>query len=400
MINQLAAQEKSDPAWPSSPPKKQIVWWIEDNVPVEFRPYVQQGILEWNKAFEKIGILDAVAVRWQNERDDFEPEDINYCTLRWITTGSTFAMSAAVRSDPMTGEMIDCGDVIYDASWIKTWKEEYTLLVGVPTPTGTGSDSFNGMIPLAMGEVISPIMAMKQGFGLPTPLREAAAPAFAQCKPCFWEPRRPTRPHRGRDGPHGPRRGPVRLGPDSGSPLPSDERGPVHIVQLHGRQVRRGDVLSASLALGMMADAEKDKDKKDKETKLPEEFLGQAIKEVVMHEVGHSLASAPTIFKAKHHAPAGPDQRHVDHPREGHDRQRHGLQPDPASRPRARSRATTPRPRSGLTITGPSNTPTSRSTETKPPSSRRSPPSRQTPTSRSAPTTTSGTTTPRSIPTT
>jgi hypothetical protein len=31
------------------------------------------------------------------------------------------------------------------------------------------------------------------------------------------------------------------------------------------------------------------KDKKDKELKLPDEFLGQAIKEVVMHEVGHSL---------------------------------------------------------------------------------------------------------------
>ena len=38
----------------------------------------------------------------------------------------------------MTGEMID-GDVIFDASWIKTWKEEYAFLVGVPTPTGNGS---------------------------------------------------------------------------------------------------------------------------------------------------------------------------------------------------------------------------------------------------------------------
>ena len=75
-------------------------------------------------------------MRWQNERDDFEPEDINYCTLRWITTGSTFAMSG-LRSNPMTGEMID-GDVIFDASWIKTWKEEYAMLVGVPTPTGAG----------------------------------------------------------------------------------------------------------------------------------------------------------------------------------------------------------------------------------------------------------------------
>ena len=137
MINRWRL-EKANPSAKLSPPKKQIVWYIEDNVPEEYRPYVQEGILEWNKAFEKIGFKDAIAVRWQNERDDFEPEDINYCTLRWITTGSTFAMSG-LRSNPLTGEMID-GDVIFDASWIKTWKEEYAFLDGDADPDrhGTG----------------------------------------------------------------------------------------------------------------------------------------------------------------------------------------------------------------------------------------------------------------------
>ena len=88
MINRWRL-EKANPSAKLSPPKKQIVWYIEDNVPVEYRPYVQEGILEWNKAFEKIGFKDAIAVRWQNERDDFDPEDIHYCTLRWITTGRT-----------------------------------------------------------------------------------------------------------------------------------------------------------------------------------------------------------------------------------------------------------------------------------------------------------------------
>ena len=87
---------------------------VEDTVPHEYRPYVEQGILEWNKAFEKIGFRNALGVRWQNERDDFDPEDINYCTFRWITTSSTFAMSG-LRANPLDGEMID-GDVIFDAS--------------------------------------------------------------------------------------------------------------------------------------------------------------------------------------------------------------------------------------------------------------------------------------------
>src|SRR4029078_8266647 len=160
-------REKVDPKSKLSPPKKQIVWWVEDNVPQEFRPYVEEGILEWNKAFEKIGYRNAIAVRWQNERDEFDPEDINYCTFRWITTSSTFAMSA-LRSNPLTGEMID-GDVIFDASWIKYWKSEYAFLVGAPVPTGQGNGSPARSV-LAIGEVISPMLAAKNGFGLPFPL--------------------------------------------------------------------------------------------------------------------------------------------------------------------------------------------------------------------------------------
>ena len=121
--------EKANPEAKLSPPKKQMVWWVENTVPHEYRPYVEEGILEWNKAFEKIGFRNAIGVRWQNDQDEFDPEDINYCTFRWITTPSTFAMSG-LRADPISGEMID-GDVIFDASWIRAWKQEYAFLVGV-----------------------------------------------------------------------------------------------------------------------------------------------------------------------------------------------------------------------------------------------------------------------------
>src|SRR5262249_38677353 len=40
--------EKSDPKAKLSPPKKQIVWYVEDTVPHENRPYVEEGIREWN----------------------------------------------------------------------------------------------------------------------------------------------------------------------------------------------------------------------------------------------------------------------------------------------------------------------------------------------------------------
>ena len=85
MINRWRL-EKANPRAKLSPPRKQIVWYVEDTVPIEYRPYVEEGIREWNKAFEKIGFKDAIAVRWEESgRDDFDPEDTNYCTFRWVT---------------------------------------------------------------------------------------------------------------------------------------------------------------------------------------------------------------------------------------------------------------------------------------------------------------------------
>jgi hypothetical protein len=269
--------EKSDPKAKLSPPKKQIVWYVEDTVPHEYRPAVEDGIREWNKAFEKIGFRDAIAVRWQEPgRDDFDPEDINYCTFRWITTAGTFAMSC-LRSNPLTGEMID-GDVIFDASWIKYWKQEYAFLTGTPAPTGRGLDRADErpLGPLATGRILSPIMAAKEGFGLPAPLpknRLSAdfarnGEAIPEVVPAGWDALQLRLRHRQAMG---------------------------GLASCRYSQGIRPELGLAAIALaGEDKDSDKDKDgdkdknKKD-EVKLPEEFLGQMIKEVVMHEVGHSL---------------------------------------------------------------------------------------------------------------
>ncbi len=244
--------EKADPRAKMSPPRKQIVWYIEDTVPVEYRSYVEDGIREWNKAFEKIGYRDAIAVRWQEAgRDDFDPEDINYCTFRWITTNQTFAMSG-LRSNPMTGEIID-GDVIFDASWVKAWKNEYAVLTGNPPVASTP-----GGVPslLEMGEVISPTLAIKRGYGqVDSGLEVREGDRELSLVPAEWS---------------GVRRELLQR-------LANGQRASCRFAA--GMQSELG------LASLVMAEAVK----ADPEAKLPEELIGQLIKEVVMHEVGHSL---------------------------------------------------------------------------------------------------------------
>ena len=55
--------QKRDPSLALCEPKTPIVFYIEKTVPVRFRRAVRDGILEWNKAYEKIGFVGAVEVR-------------------------------------------------------------------------------------------------------------------------------------------------------------------------------------------------------------------------------------------------------------------------------------------------------------------------------------------------
>ncbi len=260
--------EKSDSKAKLSPPKKQIVWWVESTVPHEYRPFVESGILEWNKAFEKIGYRNAIGVRWQNADDQFDAEDTNYCTFRWITTPSTFAMSG-LRADPITGEMID-GDVIFDASWVRIWKDEYALLTG-QSATANSPDQVQY---LATGHVISPIMAARFGYGLPLPV------PHAQQKLIQAE--------------SGLTVGHLELVPEQNGPLHSlmyrRLSGNGHAFCQCALAKRQEYSLAAMVLAARSEEAPKEGETSAKEgLKLPDEFIGNAIKEVVMHEVGHSL---------------------------------------------------------------------------------------------------------------
>src|SRR2546426_10724811 len=45
--------EKKDPSAAVSDPVKPITYYLDRTIPLEWRPYVRDGILEWNRAFEE-----------------------------------------------------------------------------------------------------------------------------------------------------------------------------------------------------------------------------------------------------------------------------------------------------------------------------------------------------------
>ncbi len=115
--------QKADASAALSPPKKAIIFYLEKTIPFVYRKPIGDGIAEWNKAFEKAGFANAIEVRQQEDKDDWDPEDIRYNTFRWITAGAGFAMGPS-RVNPNTGQILDA-DVIFDADFLQFWKQEY-----------------------------------------------------------------------------------------------------------------------------------------------------------------------------------------------------------------------------------------------------------------------------------
>lgn len=243
--------EKSDEAAEKSPPKEPIIFWIEKTVPREYRPYVKAGILEWNKAFEKIGFLDAIQVRDQQSGDEFDPEDIRYNTFRWITTSSAFAMGPS-RTNPKTGQILDA-DIIFDESMVRYWRADYLETIGIP----------QGLELLARGQ--------RQAW---LKLHAADVPLLAQAEPQMSQMVERAR---------------VQLAALDAEPGRSLEDA-VAREWRRDRVCADGCMLGTGISrqMGLLAAVMQSQGKADG-GKVPREYVGQAIKEVVMHEVGHTL---------------------------------------------------------------------------------------------------------------
>lgn len=119
--------QKADPNLELSPPKKPIVFYIEHTTPIRYRRWVAQGVQAWNAAFEKVGIVNAIEVRFQDAKSrqymDLDPEDARYNFVRWLNNGVGTAIGPS-RVNPETGEILDA-DIILTDGWIRHWWTQY-----------------------------------------------------------------------------------------------------------------------------------------------------------------------------------------------------------------------------------------------------------------------------------
>ena len=100
--------EKKDPAAALSEPVKPITYWLDRSIPVKYRAAITRGILEWNKAFERIGFKDAIVVQVQPEDATFDTLDVGVTSVRWtVNADAQYGAIGPTHVDPRTGEILD-----------------------------------------------------------------------------------------------------------------------------------------------------------------------------------------------------------------------------------------------------------------------------------------------------
>ena len=112
---------KADPNARVSPPTQPIVFYLDSSVPQKYRRAMRDGILSWNKTFERLGFVGAVVVRDSEGVAGYDHADMRFNTLRWNASppsgGGAYAV-ALLRENPLTGEIINAS-ITVDANWAR-----------------------------------------------------------------------------------------------------------------------------------------------------------------------------------------------------------------------------------------------------------------------------------------
>jgi hypothetical protein len=167
--------EKADPAAPLSRPRRPIVYWIDANVPEAFRTTVKEGVLAWNRAFERLGFKDALEVRQAAAGAAPDHAALPSAWIRWFMTVGRGSSYGSMMQDPRTGEILHAHVSVSDL-WSRAARARF---VDEETPTAqAGADD-----PNACGYAMGARRQLDFALDLLEARAEAVAPAGTQRAP-------------------------------------------------------------------------------------------------------------------------------------------------------------------------------------------------------------------------
>lgn len=180
--------EKADPAAAMSEPKQPIVYWLDKNIPEKYRFSIAQGVLEWNRAFEKIGFKNAIVAKQQTDSDSFDTMDAQHASIRWFVGADVGFAIGPSKVDSRSGEIIDA-DIgmsdVFARGIRRTFAEDMRSLsqpVGSAALASSGHDNdcdFAHEAALEMG-FAEDLLESRGALEMDSPQSEALAQAYVK----------------------------------------------------------------------------------------------------------------------------------------------------------------------------------------------------------------------------
>ena len=157
-------------------PVKPIVYYVDPATPARWRPFVRQGIEDWQAAFETAGFSNAIIAREPpspTEDPEWASEDVRYSVVRWAASLVRNAQGPSV-SDPRTGEIIE-SDIVWFHNHLRSYRNRLMLETGASNPAARSLDMPDEL----MGETIRQVIAHEVGHALGLPHNMIASSSYS-----------------------------------------------------------------------------------------------------------------------------------------------------------------------------------------------------------------------------